>query len=339
MKTAIPYIDLRAGTPLDLLRARVDGARALIRAASRTYGPLGRAVSLAALPLGDNASRAWLERSANPYLEEIRQIAAITGMKGAWLLNVCFEWGCTSGAWNAEGGPLLRRVLDWPFPALGEHLVVTHQNGEAGEFLNVTWPGMSGVLNASATGRFAAAINQAPGRKRNTGFAGDWLRARIDVRRTQALPPAHLLRHVFEKAPDYAAARAMLCETPLAVPAIFILAGVSQDEGAVIERTETGYALHAMNAGRICATNHFEGRINDRGAGWRARPIDSAGRLDAARRLDGKDAEFGWFVPPVANINSRLAMTASPATGALRVMGTDGLTPVTEIFRHGAAPA
>ena len=34
--------------------------------------------------------------------------------------------------------------------------------GAAGEFFNVTWPGYVGTLTASAPGRFAAAINQAP---------------------------------------------------------------------------------------------------------------------------------------------------------------------------------
>ncbi|HUJ03806.1 MAG TPA: hypothetical protein VLW75_09235 [Rhizomicrobium sp.] len=336
MKTVIPYIDLRAGSPLDLLRERVDQARALVRAASRTYGPIGRAASLAALPLGDSASRAWLERAANPYREEIRKIAAIIGMKGAWLLNVCFEWGCTGGVWNGENGPMMRRVLDWPFPALGENVVVAHQKGKAGEFLNATWPGMSGVLQACAPGRFAAAINQAPGRMRGAGFAGDWVRARIDVRRTDALPPAHLLRHVFETAPDYAAARQMLCATPLAVPAIFILAGAALGEGSVIERTETGFVLHAMDESCVCATNHFEGRMSDHGRGWRPRPIDSAGRLAAARRLDGDGEDFSWFAPPIANAYSRLVMSAEPGSGALSLMGTSGAMPVTEIYRHAA---
>jgi hypothetical protein len=34
--------------------------------------------------------------------------------------------------------------------------------GPAGEYHNITWPGYVGILTASAPGRFAAAINQAP---------------------------------------------------------------------------------------------------------------------------------------------------------------------------------
>jgi hypothetical protein len=40
------------------------------------------------------------------------------------------------------------------------------------------------------------------------------------------LPPAHLLRQVFEEAQSYAEAVERLCQTPVAVPVIYILAGV-----------------------------------------------------------------------------------------------------------------
>jgi hypothetical protein len=41
---------------------------------------------------------------------------------------------------------------------------------------------------------------------------------------------------------------------------------------------------------------------------------------------------FGWFTPPIANINSRLVVNANPATGELSVLGTAGIRPVTEVF-------
>ena len=58
--------------------------------------------------------------------------------------------------------PWLARTLDWPFPGLGRHLEVARMRGPAGDFDNVTWPGYVGALTASAPGRFAASINQAP---------------------------------------------------------------------------------------------------------------------------------------------------------------------------------
>jgi hypothetical protein len=327
---SIPLVDIRSGSPLDLLKSHAASAHALIAAASYTYGPAGRAASLAALPLGDRASLRWLEKNRNPYLGEMRAMAAVLGRRGVYLLNVCFEWGCTGGIWDTADGPLLRRVLDWPFPELGEHLVVAQQESPAGTFLNATWPGITGVFQASAPGRFAAALNQAPMRVHGFGFAGDWLRARLVTQRSTALPPAHLLRRVFETAPDYAAARRLLCETPLAVPAIFLLAGVRAGEGCIVERTEEAFVLRGIEGGRVCAANHFV----DQGAGWRARPIDSAGRLAAALAAGTSADDFAWFRPPIANANSRLAMTAVPATGALALMGTQGTVPVTEIFRQ-----
>jgi hypothetical protein len=328
---SIPYVDIRKGGPLDLLSGHLAGAHALVVAASGTFGALSRAASVVALPLGDRASRKWLEHNRNPYLGEIRAMADMLGRSGVYFLNVCFEWGCTSGVWDTSEGPLLRRVLDWPFPALGEYVVVAHQSGPAGEFLNATWPGVSGVYQASAPGRFAAALNQAPMREHGLGFAGDWLTARVAAAENGGLPPAHLLRQAFETAPDYDTAKRMLCDTTLAVPAIFILAGIRAEEGCVIERTETGFVLRPMQGARICAANHFVGREQ----GWRARPIDSAGRLACAVGLGGAQEGFSWFTPPIANVNSRLAMNACAANGALSVIGTSGAAPVTEIFRFG----
>jgi len=230
------------------------------------------------------------------------------------------------------GGPVLRRVMDWGFPRLGETMVVLRQAGAAGDFLSITWPGVSGVFQGVAPGRFAIAINQAPMRRHGAGFLGDWLANRIRVKPSRALPPAHLLRQVFERAPDYAAARAMLCETELAVPAIFVLAG--PDAGCIIERSEQAFGLREMAGGPVSAANHFESALALDGAGWRARPIDSAGRRACADGLcDSHFAEdFGWFVPPIANANSRLAFEAT-AAGRLTLMGTAGAKPVTQVFR------
>ena len=328
----IPYVDLGGYTPLELLFLHRRSAALLVEGAKRTFGEASLLASTLTMPWTDRASHRWLEKSDNPYLREIEAMAEALGLPGVYTLNLCFEWGCTSGAWRSDGTPFLRRVLDWPFPALGEHIVVAHQKGQAGAFFNVTWPGLSGILQAMAPGRFAAAINQAPMRRRGAGFVGDWALGRIAVARNTALPPSHLLRQAFETAPDYAAAKAMLCTTPLAVPAIFVLCGIGNGEGCVIERSEEAFAVREMADGHVCATNHFESHLNDAGQGWRARPIDSRGRLVCARTL-GPATDLFWFTPPIANVNSRLALTANAANGTLMVMGTAGERPVTEIFR------
>jgi hypothetical protein len=327
----IPYVDLGGYTPFELLYLHRRSAVALVEGAKRTVGETSRLASALAMPWTDRASRRWLEKSGNPYLHEIAAMAEALGLPGVYTLNVCFEWGCTSGVWRSEGNPLLRRVLDWPFPALGEHIVVAHQKAAAGDFFNVTWPGFSGILQALAPGRFAAAINQAPMRRRGAGLAGDWALGRFAVARNLALPPSHLLRRIFETAQDYAEAKTMLCTAPIAVPAIFVLSGLCSGEGCVIERTEDAFAVREMADAHVCATNHFESHLNEAGHGWRARPIDSRGRLVCARTL-GPATDLTWFAPPIANVNSRLALTASAAKGSLMVMGTAGAEPVTEIF-------
>jgi hypothetical protein len=224
---------------------------------------------------------------------------------------------------------VLRRVLDWPFPKLGESLMVAHQPQE--KFFNIGWPGLAGLFQGLAPGRFTAAINQAPMRRHGRGFVGDWFTNRLAVNRNKGFPPAHLLRSIFEHAADYAAAKKLLCETPVAVPAIFLLAGVRDGEGCVIERQEEFCAIREMEDGAVCAANHFEALTG----AWRPRPIDSSGRAACARRLQPVGAlnDFSWFNAPIANANSRLVFSASARQGALALLGTQGVKPVTELFR------
>jgi hypothetical protein len=328
----IPFVDIRGGTPLELLVLFPDKAKALARATTETFGAASRIASRAAFPFTDRASRSWLERTDNPYRAEIAAFEAILGIKGVPTLNICFEWGCTSGAFRVGDNVMLRRVLDWKFPALGEHLVVAHQSGPAGEFYNVTWPAMSGIYHAMAPGRFAAAINQAPMRRHGNPLALDWAKNRVATKDEMGLPAAHLLRQVFETAPDYTAAKRMLSHTPIAVPAIFILTGL--DEGCVIERTEDDVAVREIEGDRVCASNHFETRLNETAKGWHPRSKDSPERLACALSLAASEVEtgFSWFNPPIANPTSRVVLNACPKTGALSAMGVHGETPVTAAF-------
>jgi hypothetical protein len=327
----IPYVDIRGGTPLDLFNTYPERARHLAHASMDMFGPARHLARSMGLPVGDRISKAWLEKSENPYLGEIHAIADALGINGVYFLNVCFEWGCTSGTFRTHDGMALRRVLDWPFPTLGENVIVAHQSGAAGDFYNITWSGLSGMFQGMAPGRFAAAINQAPMRQHGNRFVGDWIRNRFIARRTHDLPPAHVLRHVFETAGSYAEAREILCSVAIAVPAIFILSGVAEDEGCIIERTETAFGAREMAEDRVCATNHFE---TISGGRWLARPIDSAGRVKAAHALSCGQVEdgFRWFVPPIANVNSRLVVNANAASGELAVLGTAGCVPTTEVF-------
>ncbi len=57
----------------------------------------------------------------------------------------------------------------------------------------------------------------------------DWMINRTRVWRQPHLTAAHLLRRVFEQAADFATAKRMLTETPIALPTIYILAGVGSE--------------------------------------------------------------------------------------------------------------
>lgn len=337
----IPYFELRGSfSPYDLVFLKKAAARTLMQAVQKTFGAAAGAPSLALLKLADRTSRHWLTVADNPYLWEISRIAEEVGEPGVFSVNTCLEWGCTTGVWDSADGPLMRRVLDWPFPVLGENLVVLHLSGRAGAYYNITWPALSGVFHGIAPGRFAAAINQAPMRRTGLGLAGgvagvagDWAMGRIAVGRNLNLPPSHLLRQVFEIAPDYDCAKEMLCQTELAIPAIFVLAGTRDGEGCVIERTETACTTREMSGGRVCAANHFEAPPEGTKDDWRPRPIDSAGKYAHACTLGGDGGNFFWFTAPIANANSRVAFAARARGGRLSLMGTEGARPVTEICR------
>jgi len=229
---------------------------------------------------------------------------------------------------------ILTRVLDWPFPKLGENVVVTLQASEAGDFYNITWPGISGVFNGMAQGRFAAALNQAPMRRHKTGIALDWIRNRMLVNSEYSLPPAHLLRKVFETAANYEEAKILLSTTPISIPVIYILTGINQTEGCVIERLENSYVIRELHNDKVCASNHFESNFNDVGYGWLPREPNSKARLQSACSLAAADidAGFNWCKAPIANSLSRLALIANAKDGTLSVMGTEGEKPVTYIF-------
>ncbi|MFL5183089.1 MAG: hypothetical protein ACJ8CQ_21505 [Microvirga sp.] len=154
---AIPVLDLREGGPVEHARRRRHEMLALRDACFSVVPAPLRGL---ARPL-DRVSAAWLKTTPSPYVGEIAEIAAIAGRPGVWFVNASYEWGCTTRI-DVEPAPILRRTLDWPFPGLGRHVEVALQDGGAGPYASLTWPGAVGVLTAVSRGRFAAAINQAP---------------------------------------------------------------------------------------------------------------------------------------------------------------------------------
>jgi len=340
LKTTIPLVDLRGKTPVDLLRTYPDSARALIMAAKGSYGIWSRVASSLLLPLADKQSHEWLKRTNNPFLHEIESFDSVLGIRGTFALNLSYEWGCTSGAYRGIETVSMMRVLDWPFPKLGKNVLVVLQSGKAGDFYNVTWSGISGVFNALAPSRFCAALNLAPKRDHGGNIVSDWIKNRKIARSQSGIPPSHLLRQVFEIAPDYNVAKEMLMKTPLAVPAIFTLTGINEGEGCVIERLENSAEVRELNAAQqVVTSNHFHTSLAE---GTIPRPLfNSDGRYRQALAMQGHELlqdGFAWLRAPILNPYTRLCMVADAATGRLIVQGFEGITTATEIFNLPLSP-
>jgi hypothetical protein len=318
----IPVHDIGTAGAAELVRRARPEAGALLVAGRRQFTRVGMAIA-------DRQGRRWLARSANPYAAEIDAIAAELGIRGAHALNLSYEWGCTSGVGPdpASAGVRLLRSLDWPFDGLGCHLVVARHESPPGAWLNVTWPGLVGVYTGLAPGRFGAAINQPPLRRRVGLLPADWLIDRIGVWRSRALPPSHLLRRVFETCATYAEARAALVATPICLPAFFSLSGMGAGQGCIIERTESSSEVHEAPA--AIANDWLSSRFG-RGC---ARGSDNAARRALMHAHLADDGHLDWVVPPIANSYTRLVLAANAATGTLVLQGWEADGPVTRVLR------
>lgn len=309
----IPVIDVDEGGAARLFDQSTAGAQRLAAVARRTLTP----------PLVgflDWRSRKWVERNDSPYVPEIGHIAERLPGAGVHALNCSYEWTCTTAA----VAPLMLRALDWRMDGLGREIVVARHRSPSGSWLNVTWPGFVGVLTALAPGRFAAALNQAPLRRRTYLLPVDWAIDRFKINASRATPPAHLLRLVFETCSNFEEAVEVLRETPIAMPCLYAISGAN-GEAAVIERQEEKAFVFEGNE---VMANHW---MNSQWRRGRSRGIDSEGRWHALRattqrhdaRHVGGGQGFGWLRPPVLNRFTRLAAVMNAATGALSVIGLE----------------
>lgn len=316
---AIPVLEVGANFPMATLLADEPRAHTLLDQATHR-------IPRAALKAADAVSRRWLIRSRNAHLSEIDEIAARLDRPGAYFLSVNYEWGCTVGVKPSPDRQTARlvRVLDWRTPGLGRHIIAAKVQAAAGPFVTLTWPGYTGVLQGMAPARFSAALNQAPMRKSAGGFLPlDWAINRLRVWGMPHPTPAHLLRTVFETCRNFADAKRVLMDHPIASPGIYSLAGLTPDETCVIERTETQAHVHE---GPAAAANHWQA------AGWTGHPRgkDSAGRTRMMHTVPTALApDFSWVKPPILNNYTRLAMVADAAIGRLVAQGFEADGPAT----------
>jgi hypothetical protein len=323
------------------------GAFALYQAATAETAELiatalgSHALLELAARFGDALSRRWLKRRGNPFCGEITLVADALGRPGVYLLNIIYEWSCSTSAAPDPGGSGNRmiRILDWGMPGIGRHIVLGRHTTDHGLYYNVTWPGFAGVLTAMAPGRFAAAINQAP---RQTAIGVRWLDEAIVHLRMYAvggtLPAPHLLRQVFEAAPNYAAALTMLMDTDvdLAMPALFTLSGAGPEETCVIEAIGRRRIAHRgkMALGGIVGvanrwlTAELPGKPRDNALTPFDRQTAEANNLERQRGIC--DLQRGTFTgvadlaPPLLNSHTVLVASANAREGQLTVEALDG---------------
>lgn len=336
----IPVVDARAAVhpAAHAASSRPDEVAAILAATRRRYTAAG-------LALGDALSRRWLARNATPLAAEIGAVAQGIGQRGAHLLNLSYEWGCSSGVLAREA-PVMLRVLDWAnLDALGETLCVIRQKGAAGEWLHVGWPGLAGAITALAPGRFAVAINQPPlpltrlgaaARSRSLrrlGLAADWLVSRPAAWRARTLPPAHLLRIACDTAPDFHAALALLREAPVAAPVTYTLAGTQPGEAAILERSPDRTALRQGSG--IAAANHWSGLDQPGAPRWR-QSVPRQACMEALLAGGAVPDRFAWLKSPLLNEGTRLAAVMHPAEGRLDLVAQAGERRVSEILTVAA---
>jgi len=309
----IPLIDCGLAGPAGLAASEPNRLRDIVRHGARKY-PHG------ILSIGDRLSEYWLGRNNNPYLEELYDVAGTShGLTGIFMLNLSYEWGCTTAFGpdpEGEGNRMLR-TLDWPLDGLGKDVVVARYEGEEGGYDSVTWPGFVGVATAMAPGRFSAAINQPPMRKWTQSCWFDWGINRIKLWREDALPPVHLLRQVFDQCQEYEEAKEILSSTPIATPALFSLSGVEPDQCCLIERTEDEAMI--MDGPRALAIHWQYMDIKGRYRGF-----DSEGRLKMMN-AQFRDAanDFSWLIPPILCSTTRIAVVMNARDGVLKVVGLE----------------
>jgi hypothetical protein len=327
---AIPVVDVREGGTLRHAREDLANAHALHDTIIEWFPPFIRPL----IPIFDGVARGWLVRSRSPYVDEVNAIADLLGVHGLWFLNGSYQWCCTALAREEDDVPWLARTLDWEFPGLGRFVAIAQMNGQAGEYYNVTWPGYVGALTALAPGRFAAAINQAPLRRRTLhprlrllDFATN---LSTTLRHSRAVPPDQLLRRVFETARDYSDAKSMLQATPVARPVIYTLVGCRAGERCTIERTEDSQRTRYDDQGAandwLDSLPHWEGRMDASRVltgTFEEAAEDSRVRRQGLALWQGSFARdsFAWVVPPVLNGCTRIAVELCPARGILRAVG------------------
>ena len=168
--------------------------------------------------------------------DEIQSISKKTGVDISLLMLTNYYYDlinqklCTTiVARSSQGEVLFASNLDFSFPEeLGKLAFYGNfmKNGET-VFLGQGLYGLVGVLRGTVPGKFSVAINQRP-----TGRSDAFRRIFF----SNAFENVYFLRKVLETQKSYVEAKKMLETAQINSYAYYVIAGVSDNEGAVIER-------------------------------------------------------------------------------------------------------
>lgn len=340
----IPLIHMDSSDAFALVERTWPQTRELMRDVLTTHWAFPLAVKLAEGP-----SRRWLERRQNPYLPEIARIAKAVGRRGGYFFNIVYEWGCsTSVARDPAGeGARMIRVLDWELRGMAKHTVIAEQQTPVGPFYNLTWPGYAGVVTGMAPGRFAAAINQGP---RFVAYKSFWLNE-IAARWRMlhcgaAIPATHLLRRAFEAAANFEEAIAVLMKTDEAVatPAIFVVSGTSEHDGAIVEACGHERRVTRMNGAPLGIANNWispdlhgvpHAPAREWAGAMTAEQDSAMRRAGICRMQDGPFGGAATLPPPMLNSRTVMVAEMNARTGHMRIEALE--SPKPGVLPHAVA--
>ena len=294
-----------------------------------------------ALRWGDALANAWLRRTANPLASKIEAVRSLVNGPGVSIMNLCYEWGCTTSLRRSGGAISMVRTVDWPFQGIGRFVTVLIEPSPHGPVAFVTWPGFVGAVTAFAPGRFCVAVNKAPIPYRSGALRVDQALAALESFGSGGLPITHLVRVAALQSPTFETVvdRIAACER-VTTPGIISIGGTATGEAVVMERDRTRAEIRQAADDRLCVANDW---VAPSRRGW----PPAGGRTPEDKRRDCRVrvaalqdapvpdlADFSWLAPPILNRNTRAAIACCPATGRLAIQGYDwvdnGPRPVTE---------
>jgi hypothetical protein len=217
---------VRRGEPPDLPPEAVARARDLF------------AEVMATIPRKARLLAYWVAlRTRNRFGREFKAAARVIGAdrRDVALANLSYDLvvgalGCSTVVLPTPDGPVIARNMDWwPEQPLARASYVLHcSEGADWKFSSAGFPGATGVVSGLSARGFAVILNAVttPDPVCKTGY-----------------PVLLHLRRVVEDAADFADAVDRLSNQRLTTPALFTVAGTTNDQRVVIERAPKRHAL------------------------------------------------------------------------------------------------